>query len=117
MTPEASTFAAHFREVVIPRLEPFLRVHGHLVGTGTMDFEEAASVCMSVAIRAGVSRLDPRVFDDFNDWLLTRIAEAAEAVPPRIRRDHETRKRAAADIVAWDRKVRAHFAEGNTDGA
>ena len=109
---QQSDFATHFRDIVTPRLEPFIRLQGHMVGLGLIDFQEAVVFSLRQAFKAGANWLPGKVLSDLEDWILTRVSEAALSLPPRMIRDQEAREARFTNLMLWDKNMHVILAEG-----
>ena len=80
-----STFAAAFRDIVVPDIKRFIQASAPCVGLGVISFAQACDGAERIAARRGSARLPDDVFRQLVDWIsdaMLREVEAYERANP-----------------------------------
>lgn len=99
-----STFAATFRNIVMPRLRRQARVQGLFVALDLRTFSEACSSVWADASRRGAAHLPDSLIDELNDWIATQVLNAAIEFEP-TEEDKARAERVWADVSQWNSAV------------
>jgi hypothetical protein len=91
------TFAATFRDIVIPDITRLCRAQGLFVALALREFSDAWSTVMAHATRRGASALPADILQQLDDFIGTSILRAVDEFMPSI-----LERRAIADRVAID---------------
>jgi hypothetical protein len=74
-----TTFAATFREIVIPDMRRLIAATAPCVAMCVMTFAEARNSIVAAAIKRGATSLPEEVFQDFRDWVADQLFHAVDA--------------------------------------
>lgn len=72
------TFAAHFRQLAIPRVMPWVCMEAECVRRGVDSFSEAYDVIYREARRLGALHLPPSILEELEDWIATTLLTEIE---------------------------------------
>jgi hypothetical protein len=100
-----ATFAATFRELVMPSLARMCRTQGLFVALDLYTFSEASSAVMAAAVKRGASSLPDGLVMELGDWISTAILRAIDEFTPGVEAHCAVADRVAVDIArceaAW----------------
>jgi Na+/phosphate symporter len=100
-----TTFAATFRELVMPSLARMCRTQGLFVALDLCTFSEASGTVMAAAAKRGASSLPDGLVMELGDWIGTAILKAIDEFTPAIEAHRVAADRVAVDIArceaAW----------------
>ena len=91
-----STFAATFRELVIPDLTRMIAARGLFLALGLSGWSEAYDEVLDEASRRGALHLPDAVFRQLEDWISDELLKASTAAEPLAQR-----AAAASDKALW----------------
>ena len=74
-----ATFAAAFREIVIPALRQQAFIQGIYLGGGLIGWEEAYGEVLDVAIKRGALHLPSSDWDGLTDWICSELIRQTQA--------------------------------------
>lgn len=100
-----ATFAATFRELVMPSLARMCRTQGLFVALDLYAFSEASSAVMAAAVKRGASSLPDTLLLELDAWIGVALLRAVDEFTPAIEAHRAVADRVAADIArceaAW----------------
>lgn len=73
------TFAATFRELVMPDLRTMCRTQGLFVALDLQSFTEASAAVMHHACMRGASKLPPHLLPELEEWIDTLLLEQIDS--------------------------------------
>lgn len=101
MTATTATFAATFREIVIPDLQKLTNIHGALLAIGCRTWTEAYAEVERRAIARGALHLPDGIFQSLQDWIATQLLRRADDLAPAIAEAGARSDRIASEIDAY----------------
>ncbi len=97
-----ATFAATFRELVMPGLRQRCRVQALFVTLDMETFAGAFAAVMRHASQRGASGLPDDLLAELADWIGTTILGFVDAFEPAADEARRVADKVAADILRWE---------------
>lgn len=78
------TFAAHYREHVVPKLRQQIALQSFFIACGTTSYEDGFAAVFEQARRYGAIHLPGRLCQELRDWIGAALTDGIIEVEPRI---------------------------------
>lgn len=100
-----STFAATFREIVMPMLKSRARVQGLFLALGRRTFTEAYDEVFGLASARGALHLDDSLLSELEGWIAKELIASCNEFEPQVEERRQIADRVAVDVArceaAW----------------